>query len=56
MDRAKGRVLSKHGVLHVQMRLFGICEEELGSICVGAVVCHRDHPPHIMLQEKAKGH
>lgn len=36
----KGCILSKHGVLHVQMGLFGIGEEKLGAICVGAIVCH----------------
>lgn len=43
-------VLSKHCVLHVQVRLLCICDEKLGAICVWAIVCHRDHPSYIMLK------
>ena len=42
-------LLSKHGVLHVQMRLLGVREEELGAVGVGAVVCHGDHSSDVML-------
>lgn len=47
-----GCVLSKHGVLHVQVRLFGVCEEELGAVGVGAVVRHGDHASDVVLEEK----
>lgn len=45
-------ILSKHCVLHVQMRLFGICEEKLGTIGVGAIICHRHHSSDIVLKRK----
>lgn len=48
--KRKGYLLSKHCVLHIQMGLFGICDEKLGAVCVGAVVSHWDHSSNIMLK------
>lgn len=41
---------SKHRVLHVQMGLFGIRDEKLGAIRVGAIVCHRNHSSDVVFE------
>lgn len=35
--------LTKHRVLQIQLRLSGICEEELAQIRIRSVVGHRNH-------------
>lgn len=39
-SQQRHNLLSKHCVLHVQVGLFGICDEKLGAICVGSIICH----------------
>lgn len=46
----KDDILSKHCVLHIQVGLFGVCDEKLGTIRVGAIVCHWNHSSDIMLK------
>lgn len=44
-----GRVPAKDGVLAVQVRRLGICDEELGQVAVGALVGHGDDAPRVVL-------
>uniref|UniRef100_A0A0E9WTS7 Uncharacterized protein n=1 Tax=Anguilla anguilla TaxID=7936 RepID=A0A0E9WTS7_ANGAN len=41
---------SKNSVFHVKMGLLAVSEEKLGSIGVGAIVCHGNHTSNIMLK------
>lgn len=44
-------LLSKHRVLHVQVWLFAISDEELRSIGVGTIVGHGNHPTDTVLNK-----
>lgn len=48
--RSCSHILSKDGVLEIQVRLLGICYEELRGIGVGTVVGHGYDSPNVVLE------
>lgn len=58
MVEAKGMssvLLSNDGVLHVQVGLLGVCDEELGGIGVWSTVSHGNHASCIVLEMGREG-